>query len=620
MLLGPVFRSELLRTARRRRYYTLRVLYGLLLLSVVWLGYELAFAGKPTATIDEAAEFAEGTFIRFAVVQLVAILLMIPALFGGAIADEKQRKTLHYLMASQLSSFEIVVDKVLGRAPHVATFLALGLPMVCLLGLVGGVSPEYVAIAYLGTFTTATMAVALTVLVSTVSRKVRQAVLISYILLLAWQIAPAIVLLAGSRLFPATYGWIEPVNTWVGATSPLWVYSSMFIRNAFGFGRGMGPASATFLAEQLAWMAGLQLGAAALMVLLAVWQLRPTFRRHEATQPRRTWFGPRGPRRPGRRPRWWDRPACGDDAVLWKERYFARTDVFTKLVVLPATILVSTILIMASGLDESLGEAARNLWRGGGPRMGSETFVDHLRVVSAWYTAIWLLALAGASASCLTVEREEDTWISLTSTPLTGREIIRGKVLGAAWAQRGFLAIPLLLWAIGLVSGALHPLAVAGSLAMLGLTSWMVAAVGVDASLRAPSTSRALASTIGTLAVLYGYPLIFLRPFLGLGVGDRYATAVGFPPRLVVGPLASYGQLRQLWRIATIDRPDHLPWLGDLILGGGLAAIYLLVAALLTYRTVARFDRRLDRPSLLRAAEVAPSAARPVAAAPSLQS
>ena len=116
MLLGPVFQAELLRTSRRRRYYAARLLYGMLLLFVIWAMYADSVGGRLMLTIDQAARFALNTFIAFASVQFVAILLLIPALFGGVIADEKQRKTLHYLMASQLSSFEIVVDKVLGRA------------------------------------------------------------------------------------------------------------------------------------------------------------------------------------------------------------------------------------------------------------------------------------------------------------------------------------------------------------------------------------------------------------------------------------------------------------------------------------------------------------------------
>ena len=514
MLLGPVFRAELLRTARRRRYYAIRMIYGLLLLAIVGLSYEETFRGTETATIDQVARFAESTFLVFAIVQLITILLLIPALFGGAIADEKQRKTLHYLMASRLSSFEIVVDKVLGRAPHVAVFLALGLPIVSLLSLFGGLPPESVAIAYVGTISTASFAVALTVLVSTLARKVRQAVLIAYVLMLGWQFVPMIVWAFGSRLYPVTYAWIDPIFSWISATCPLSVYVSAMMFGRIG---AFGGAGGTWLIEKVAWMVGLQFAWAALMILLAVWRLRPTFRRHAEARPGRSWFGARDKdRRKSRvRRRWWDRPECGDDAMGWKERNFIRSDAFTRMVVLPATVMVSVVLILGVGVDETIPRAFADLWRQGFVAGGGgEVLVDHLRVFTAWYVAIWLLAVAGASASSVTVERDEDTWISLISTPLTGREILRGKVLGALWGQRGFAAVPVGLWTIGLITGTVHPLGFLGALLAFGLVTWMVVAVGVHASIRATSTSKALASTIVTLAVLCGYPGFLLWMFL----------------------------------------------------------------------------------------------------------
>src|SRR5262249_16514074 len=95
MLMGPVFRAELLRTARQRRYYVLRLVYGLVLLLLVWTGYEQMRWGQPVVSLADVAGFATTTFVSFAVVQLVTVLLLVPAVFGGAIADEKQRKTLH---------------------------------------------------------------------------------------------------------------------------------------------------------------------------------------------------------------------------------------------------------------------------------------------------------------------------------------------------------------------------------------------------------------------------------------------------------------------------------------------------------------------------------------------
>jgi hypothetical protein len=86
---------------------------------------------------------------------------------------------------------------------------------------------------------------------------------------------------------------------------------------------------------------------------------------------------------------------------------------------------------------------------------------------------------------------------------------------------------------------------------MLGLVSWMVAAVGIHASLRATTTSKALASTITTMAVLYGYPIFLIRSFLWYGVRDYYTTFVGLPSRLAVAPLVSYWQLSGAWTQAT---------------------------------------------------------------------
>ena len=144
---------------------------------LVWSKYQQTFWDTSTATIAAVAGFAERTFLAFAIVQLIAILLLIPPIFGGAITDEKQRKTLHYLMASQLSGAEIVLDKVLGRLPHLGIFLAIGLPIVSILGgSSAGSRSSMSSIAYVGTFSTAAFAVALTVLISTLVRGVRQAI------------------------------------------------------------------------------------------------------------------------------------------------------------------------------------------------------------------------------------------------------------------------------------------------------------------------------------------------------------------------------------------------------------------------------------------------------------
>jgi ABC-type transport system involved in multi-copper enzyme maturation permease subunit len=596
MILGPVFRSELVRTARRGRYYFLRFVYGAFLLALFWSGYDGTFGHAKAAKVAAVTLFAEGTFFIFAIVQLVTVLVLIPPLFGGAIADEKQKKTLHYLMASQLTSGEIVADKMLGRLPHLAVFLAMGVPIVSILGLIGGVPAEYVAVAYIGTTSTAAFAAALTVLVSTLARRVRQAVLTAYLVLFLWLFVPAFIFVTGSRLYPMQYQWIRTVNDWLLASSPFGVFLLTAIRGRLGAIRGrFGPGSnLTSMLGDFQWMVALQLVLASLFVFLAVWRLRPAFRRQEETPARRTWFGNAGGRR--RHRRWFARPECGTDAVLWKERYFAPADIFTKLVLLPAIVIVTLPLALITEAYGGLGEIAVDLWRNGprAIRWMSDNLVWALRLDLGWYSALWLLAVAGAAASSVTLEREEDTWVSLTSTPLTGWQILRAKVIGAIWNQRGFGAVMVFLWVTALLS-VVPALEVLTSVALVGLLTWLVAAVGVHASLRATSTSRALASTIATLCFLNGYPILLVLWFRGSLRWDYSFNLLGFMPRLAAAPLITPRLDWEPWWISAVssDPLTFVP-MGRLWLIG----LYIATASLLTWHSVARFDRLLDRPRL----------------------
>src|SRR5437588_10629985 len=115
MILGPVFHAELVTTSQRRRYYLGRLAYGLTLLALAGWTYEamrrvFEATGQPAAPgFAFLASMASEIFSAFLTAQVAAVLCLTPAMVAGAIADERQRKTLHYLLASRLSSLEIVV-------------------------------------------------------------------------------------------------------------------------------------------------------------------------------------------------------------------------------------------------------------------------------------------------------------------------------------------------------------------------------------------------------------------------------------------------------------------------------------------------------------------------------
>jgi ABC-type transport system involved in multi-copper enzyme maturation permease subunit len=604
MLMGPVFRAELLRTGRRRRYYFLRFLYGALLLLVFWSSYEGEFWNRSIITITEMAQFGESTFITFAIVQLVTVLVLVPPLFAGTITDEKQRKTLHYLMASQLSSGEIILDKVLARSAHLAVFLAIGLPVVSILGFFGGIAPDQVICVYIGTLSTTAYAVALAVLVSTLARRVRQAVLCTYLLSLAWLFVPTLIGSIGTALFPTSYPWVGIVNDWLVNLSP----SGLFFLSV---SRWTGFSAASLLIH-FAWMVGLQLAGTILLLLVAIRRLRPTFRRQEEVPARTTWFRARKSRRRAR-----THPECGEDAVLWKERYFAPSDIFTKLVLLPSIVAVTVPLILVVETVGGFGDYFYSLWQSGlryAPDNAAR-LAWALRIYLGWYSAFWLLAVAGAAASAITIERETDTWVSLTSTPLTGWEILRAKVVGAVWNQRGFAAVMIFVWFMALVTTAVHPLEILKSVAIVALLTWMVAAIGVSFSMRAQSTSRALVATITTLCVLNGYPFILLALFLSEVRWSSSFTLLGAMPWLGAGPIVS---LRPWNEPPWPPGANKDPTVAQELLTQGrwvLLTIYLGTTILLTLRMLKNFDDWLDRPSLLRTTDVPAKVAAPSAEA-----
>ena len=75
-------------------------------------------------------------------------------------------------------------------------------------------------------------------------------------------------------------------------------------------------------------------------------------------------------------------------------------------------------------------------------RMNFQLYV-HL-VVPLLYL-VGILAVAGGAAAAITSEHEEDTWVSLTATDLTGREIVFAKLSGALRRGRRFAELIILL-------------------------------------------------------------------------------------------------------------------------------------------------------------------------------
>ncbi|MFO0889186.1 MAG: ABC transporter permease [Isosphaeraceae bacterium] len=523
MLAGirAVIRAELITTARHRRYYLLRLVYGLFVLAYFSLSYVQWEGQYPEGTTpEEVRNFAEQAFIRFGALQSWMVLFLVPALVAGVIADEHQRKTLHDLLASRLSSTEIVLGKLLARLVHLGVFVAIGVPVVCLLALYGALNPENLAIVYGSLAATVLFLGGSSMLLSILARTPRQALLTAYSLEFLWLVAPPF-LAPWTRYLGGIYGWIDPVNQWILASNPrlFWdemlVYSNRamwapWMRPNGSLLLGRGPGFMFPFQFSFAWMVGLQAVYGLLFLLAAVLGLRPLRGNSwSGARPKRGWSWRLGrvtraltqarAAAPVFRNRLLvpqSRPPCGTYPMLWKERFTPLGGGLSWLGSRPVAIVILTVVgcllfepvwmlvkAWAVSSSDSFGRLRQSL----GNDLGLATWL---------LSYLGIVAVAAAGAVSVTAEREHDTWTSLATTLVSPAEVVVAKQFGAVWSARWVGLVFLVLWVVGLVLGALPPPGVLGALLLTALAAWGVAAIGVFVSPRAVNSTRAQAVTL----------------------------------------------------------------------------------------------------------------------------
>jgi ABC-type transport system involved in multi-copper enzyme maturation permease subunit len=172
--IGPLFSWELLRLARRgqdaraRMILAVAILAILMLFSMIWFNnFDIIsmLSGETKASSNQqTSEFGEWFAMTFLLGQLGILGLLTPAYAAGGIAEEKDKKTLDFLLTSQLSSREIVFGKFFGRTVFLLGVMFAGLPILVIILMHGGVSQQYLLLAYLLTASTVVLLSALSAL------------------------------------------------------------------------------------------------------------------------------------------------------------------------------------------------------------------------------------------------------------------------------------------------------------------------------------------------------------------------------------------------------------------------------------------------------------------------
>src|SRR5205823_3804575 len=129
--------------ARKPRYIATRTLYAIML-ALILCWFYLIYAAEVSYNSKRGAEFAEFFFYVFILVQLGAVCILTPAYTAGTIAEEKDRRTLEFVLATDLHNREIILSKLLSRLANLLLIVLTGLPILAFLQFMGGVDPNLV--------------------------------------------------------------------------------------------------------------------------------------------------------------------------------------------------------------------------------------------------------------------------------------------------------------------------------------------------------------------------------------------------------------------------------------------------------------------------------------------
>ncbi len=583
---GPIFEKELRVASRRKRNHLLRVLYLLALFLILMFAYlSMRTTGNDSvaARMERQNQLGQVFFACFGMFCAIAMGLIGPVLTCTAVSSERLHKTLHVLLMTPITSWQIISGKLCSRLLIAFLLLGLSLPVLALVRLLGGVEIGQMFAVMAMCTTTAIFAGAVGLFFSTFLNRAYGVLLLSYATLLFLYLFLPFV----SALMIESSGGIgnrQWFMTLITAVNPFFAIGLMTTVGRFGF------------SVQWVWNVVLHLGAAGLLVTWSAIILRRLARKEggEVTGPPSSTL----PAFPVAMPSETAAPlpiapqaipatrisrSVDDNPVLWRE--VRRPLIGKKSLQVACGVLVVLLLLisyMAMASSNDLGQ-----W---------EAQIGYAFVFNG---LLWLV-VSVISATAIAQEKESDTWTLLLATPLSARQIVLGKFVGL---------VRRLLWPFALI--ALHFVI----FALCGLISWSAVAcvlwimisfnsvwlaLGLYLSLRCKKVTFAV--IVNLLVPIFFYAVV---PLLGAIWGEivegpyreRYAEAVlYYLPYFYLGNVIE-GLRVSGWNDVWLPSESYTRYPPEVLLGYLLACsvVYVVITSLILAYTVSRFNRIVGR-------------------------
>jgi len=486
-LTGPIFDKELRVSSRRRRNYVLRFAYVALLtafLALVWIE-AMGQSGAAVYRISRMAAAGKSIIIYIVWFQFCAIQILAVIMLSNSISDEIYHRTLGLLMTTPISSFQIVMGKLFSKLLQLILLLAISLPLLAIVRVMGGVPWNYVISSLCITLTAMIFVGSLSLFFSIFSRRtyivIILAILTVFVLfgLLPW--------LSGFIYYSFAGDWPGPRST-----------EAIFFANPYGImvfntsvmisPRAAGSTVVRFWPVHC----GIMLIASIAILLLSVCLVRKVALRQAAGQLDGS-AGKRRFRRAAKESRAGRRIFAGairrvvGPPIIWKE---LRSPIFRHHKV-RTSIFVCIVLILISGFYFLCAK---------------EHILDEEELHATYaiiFLGVGMLFTIVLPATSITSEIESRSWPVLLATPLDDRDILIGKFVGAL--RRCFPAWLLLFGHIIAFSiiGFIHPFAIVQTGILAIWIAIFLSGSGLYFSSRFKHTTTAVLMNFALVAVIW---------------------------------------------------------------------------------------------------------------------
>jgi ABC-type transport system involved in multi-copper enzyme maturation permease subunit len=520
-LLGPIFAREWLTLPRRTSHYVARSVYLGLLWVLGLTAWQVTVGWSQPATLGDNAHFGLLLFQLLTNVQLALLVFFSALSAAGSVTQEKDRRTFVLLLLTDLRNYEIVLGKLLGSLLQIALLLAGMVPLLALLLLLGGVSPEQLAQAVLVLTSTALVTGSLGLLIALWRDKTFQSLALTVLtLVLYFCLVRALPLVSGLAGWEQ---WLDPFEALQSVLEP--PAEAALLHPAYGYALVMLTLSVLLTAWGI--------------VRLRVWNPsgEPIMQREQPEdleeRDRAAAHAAPGPVR-----RVWSNP------ILWREiatRAYGRRPLLVKLAYAAALGLICYYVLTP-------------LWTGEGRDWAAARGLVPVGVLS-------LLLVSAQAVTAITSERDTGALDLLLVTDLTPKEFIFGKLAGIIYNTKEYLLPPLVLAVVYASQGLLaspprgYPelafsknveaafCVIGGGLVLLAFTI----VFGVHVALRNEVSRVAVIQTLGTVFFLSVGTLVCIYLILINGRFEYQWTSFVFFVTAGIGGL---------WWVLNGDRPS----------------------------------------------------------------